>query len=66
MMKGVFPQVIARARQRVGEKSYNLLANNCEHFARACKSGIHSSEQVDTVNERIYKLLSAVSEPPLL
>lgn len=39
--------VIQRAKSRLGENAYNLFGNNCEHFARWCKTGIHMSEQVD-------------------
>jgi len=38
--------VIARARSRLGENGYHLFGNNCEHFARWCKTGQHKSEQV--------------------
>ncbi len=37
---------IRRARARLGEGGYDLLTNNCEHFARACVLGRHESEQV--------------------
>ena len=37
---------IARARSRLGEASYHLVFNNCEHFAVWCKTGHHRSEQV--------------------
>jgi hypothetical protein len=39
-------EVLRRAESRLGEKSYNLVWNNCEHFARWCKTGDHVSEQV--------------------
>ena len=39
--------VIQRAQNRLGENAYNLFDNNCERFARWCKTGIHMSEQVD-------------------
>lgn len=39
--------VVRRARARVGEAGYNLMFNNCEHFARWCKLGERRSEQVD-------------------
>jgi len=32
-------EVLDRARSRIGESDYNLLLNNCEHFARWCKTG---------------------------
>jgi Lecithin retinol acyltransferase len=31
--------VIERAESRLGERQYNLLTNNCEHFATWCKIG---------------------------
>jgi hypothetical protein len=36
---------VERALSRVGERSYDLLFNNCEHFARWCCTGDHASEQ---------------------
>lgn len=41
---------ITRARSRLGEKKYNLAFNNCEHFARWCRTGEHESEQVNFVS----------------
>ena len=38
--------VIERAKSRLDEKEYNLLFNNCEHFATWCKTGISDSKQV--------------------
>lgn len=38
--------VVARAMQRLGESSYNVVTNNCEHFARWCKTGQATSKQV--------------------
>ena len=37
---------------RIGEQRYNLLFNNCEHFATWCKTGRHRSEQVDSFLDR--------------
>lgn len=42
-------QIIARARSRLGEDSYNLLTNNCEHFAYWCVTGQHHSRQIGKV-----------------
>jgi hypothetical protein len=33
--------------RRIGEQNYNLLFNNCEHFANWCKTGRHRSGQVE-------------------
>ena len=43
---------LQRAMSRIGEQNYNLLFNNCEHFATWCKTGRHRSGQVDSVLER--------------
>jgi hypothetical protein len=38
---------LRRAMGRLGEERYNLLFNNCEHFAHWCKTGRHRSAQVE-------------------
>jgi hypothetical protein len=38
---------VERARSRLGENKYNLVFNNCEHFAIWCKTGISESKQVN-------------------
>lgn len=38
--------VVERAKSRLGERRYDLLLNNCEHFATWCKTGRNESEQV--------------------
>jgi hypothetical protein len=38
--------VVKRSFSRLGENKYNLLFNNCEHFASWCKIGISESQQV--------------------
>ncbi|WP_069789559.1 lecithin retinol acyltransferase family protein [Cyanobacterium sp. IPPAS B-1200] len=48
--------VIERAFSRLGEKKYNLLFNNCEHFATWCKTGINESKQVQDFIPTINKL----------
>ena len=40
-------EVVRRARSRIGENSYRLLSNNCEHFCEWCLRGQHWSEQVE-------------------
>lgn len=44
-------ETIARARAELGRHAgeYNLVTNNCEHFAVWCKTGIESSSQVNEV-----------------
>ena len=43
---------LRRAMGRLGEQNYNLLFNNCEHFATWRKTGRHRSGQVDSVIDR--------------
>jgi hypothetical protein len=38
--------VLERAESRLGEQRYNLLSNNCEHFATWCKTGRSESLQL--------------------
>lgn len=52
-------ETVQRAESRLGEASYNLAMNNCEHFAIWCKTGVHESHQVQD-------LLSIVPCKPIL
>jgi len=58
-------KVVQRALSRLGERSYDLWNNNCEHFANWCRSGDHSSPQVD-VTETIARQAAAIAAKPLL
>ena len=40
-------ETVSRARSRIGEGRYNLLFNNCEHFALWCRYGTNKSVQVE-------------------
>lgn len=44
-------ETVRRARSRLGESRYNLLWNNCEHFALWCKTGREESDQVGSMLE---------------
>ena len=46
-------ETVSRARSRLGEKKYDLLLNNCEHFAIWCKTGLSKSYQI----EKLLKVL---------
>jgi hypothetical protein len=48
--------VVNRAESRLGEENYNLLFNNCEHFATWCKTGISDSKQIRDFVPAIGKL----------
>lgn len=45
--------VVLIAKTRVGESEYDLVSNNCEHFAMSCKTGVSSSYQVEKVIEHL-------------
>lgn len=47
--------VVVRAESRLGEEGYDLIFNNCEHFATWCKTGIHKSKQSE--NAQIFYFL---------
>lgn len=60
-------ETVRRARSQIGKKKgeYNLATNNCEHFARECKSGKAESKQVQkAVTSAVF--LSQVRWPLLL
>lgn len=50
--------IIEIAKSKLGEGDYNLLYNNCEHFANLCVFGKKESKQVDNIHEKIKKLLN--------
>ena len=45
-------QTVKTARSRLGEGGYNLLHNNCEHFANECYFGVKRSEQEETMRKK--------------
>ena len=50
---------VERAMRRVGEATYHLAVNNCEHFARWCCTGDHASQQVRTATSSTAGVLGA-------
>jgi hypothetical protein len=52
-------EVIRRARSRVGEDSYRLFTNNCEHFCEWCLRGEPRSYQVEAWLARPGRALRA-------
>ena len=58
-------EVVQRAMSRLGERNYDLWNNNCEHFANWCRSGDHSSPQID-VAETVARQTAAIAAKPLL
>jgi HRAS-like suppressor 3 len=50
-------EVAQRARSRIGENSYRLLTNNCEHFCEWCLRGQQRSYQIDEHFARSARVL---------
>jgi hypothetical protein len=60
-------EIVRRARSRLGERRYDLLQNNCEHFCNWCQLGESRSSQAERLArlsrllrgpvERLYTLL---------
>jgi hypothetical protein len=55
-------ETVERARSRIGEGSYSLIFNNCEHFAVWCKTGISHSSQVNIVLSFLTAVTAELSE----
>lgn len=52
-------EVVKRAKNEIGSKDFNLILNNCEHFAIWCKTGNKKSSQINlTLNIVLLYLLS--------
>ncbi len=45
-------KTISRARARMGERGYNFLHNNCEHFAYECATGKKYSSQEELLRKK--------------
>lgn len=44
-------KTVEMARGRIGERGYNILYNNCEHFATECVLGERKCDQADSVRD---------------
>ena len=47
--------IVKYARACLGDKGYNLVFNNCEHFANTCTLGRFRSKQVENVFGALFK-----------
>ncbi len=50
-------EVVKYAESRLGTRGYDILNNNCEHFANECVFGEHKSEHIDSVRAQVRELL---------
>lgn len=53
-------EIRSRAISRLGEAEYDLVFNNCEHFANWCCTGNEKSEQVNTVCAALMQILQNI------
>ena len=51
-------QTVDEAVSRIGEGGYNILHNNCEHFAYECVFGKSTSSFIDDLRKNIRKKLN--------
>ena len=51
-------EIIAYAKNHLGEIGYNLISNNCEHFANRCVMGKSESNQVQDIFNFIMGVLN--------
>lgn len=51
---------VERARSRLGEQSYDLVFNNCEHFAEWAATGHARSLQVESVGDALADVAQLV------
>lgn len=56
-LKDLYPvdHIVAYAKACLGDKGYNLVFNNCEHFANTCTLGRFRSKQVERVFDMVFK-----------
>lgn len=53
-------QIVNYARACLGDKGYNLIFNNCEHFANVCTLGRFRSNQVDRFFDAVDDVFSTM------
>jgi Lecithin retinol acyltransferase len=54
-------RAVERAASRIGERRYSLTANNCEHFANWCATGVAISHQVMEAVKTVVQVMVAVA-----
>ena len=53
-------ETVERAESQQGKGKYNLVMNNCEHFAIWCKTGLHKSYQIEEVLKHFGRAMYTV------
>lgn len=55
-------QIVATAESFIGKPGYDLMSNNCEHFATRCVTGVARSAQIEIGVATFSSLGSAISK----
>ncbi|HBE71168.1 MAG TPA: hypothetical protein DDW52_23730 [Planctomycetaceae bacterium] len=55
-------EIVQTAESMIGPARYNLIENNCEHFAVYCSTGRPSSEQIEMSEQVVSSALSMASK----
>ena len=55
-------ETVERAKSRIGERKFVLPANNCEHFALWCKTGVRQSYQVNLVLKAVFVKMAVTGD----
>lgn len=50
-------ETLKRAKSRLGERKYNLVTRNCEHFSFWCATGVSTSQQVEILLRGVRLIL---------
>lgn len=51
-------EICSYAVSHIGDGDYNILHNNCEHFAYQCVFGEKDAPSMDSIRDKIRKLLN--------
>ncbi len=54
--------IVGAAEQMIGAAKYNLLDNNCEHFASVCVTGKATSSQIERSEATVRAVVSAATK----
>ncbi len=49
-------EIIEYAKAHIGERGYNLITNNCEHFSNRCAFGVSQSDQINDLTNLLGRL----------
>lgn len=55
-------ETVQRAYSRLGEHRYDLISNNCEHFAIWCRTNVSESKQTKKIEDAMQSVLDFLDE----